>query len=50
MQPEQCPGIVVTGVQLRELSDAELGRVLQFPQVVFARTSPQQKLRIVEGT
>jgi sodium/potassium-transporting ATPase subunit alpha len=34
---------------LRDMSDAQLDAVLAHEQIVFARTSPQQKLRIVEG-
>tara|TARA_R110002050_G_scaffold238236_1_gene374292 strand:- start:152 stop:328 length:177 start_codon:yes stop_codon:yes gene_type:complete len=34
---------------LKDMDDEELARVLRFPEIVFARTSPQQKLRIVEG-
>ena len=31
------------------MSDSELDAVLKYPEIVFARTSPQQKLIIVEG-
>jgi sodium/potassium-transporting ATPase subunit alpha len=41
--------IVVHGELLRDMSDAQLDAVLAHEQIVFARTSPQQKLRIVEG-
>ncbi|KAI2799086.1 Sodium/potassium-transporting ATPase subunit alpha-3 [Blomia tropicalis] len=42
--------IVVHGNDLKEYSKYELDNVLQnFPEIVFARTSPQQKLIIVEG-
>jgi len=41
--------IVVTGGQLKDMTDQELDEVLTYDQIVFARTSPQQKLRIVEG-
>ena len=42
--------IVVPGDELASLSDNELRAILEdFNQIVFARTSPQQKLRIVEN-
>jgi hypothetical protein len=41
--------IVVHGELLRDMSEAQLDAVLAHEQIVFARTSPQQKLRIVEG-
>eukprot|EP00126_Sphaerothecum_destruens_P010608 Sdes_comp20784_c0_seq1m16887 len=41
--------IVIHGDRLRAMSDEELDKVLQKDEIVFARTSPQQKLRIVEG-
>jgi len=40
---------VVTGSQLAEMDDDRLQWVLDFDQIVFARTSPMQKLRIVKG-
>jgi sodium/potassium-transporting ATPase subunit alpha len=42
--------IVVPGDELSELSDEELREILRdYYEIVFARTSPQQKLRIVEN-
>ncbi len=42
--------IVVPGDELSTLSDEELRTILRdFNEIVFARTSPQQKLRIVEN-
>ncbi|XP_054165216.1 sodium/potassium-transporting ATPase subunit alpha-3-like [Oppia nitens] len=42
--------IVVPGDDLTELTDPELREILDgFSEIVFARTSPQQKLRIVEN-
>jgi sodium/potassium-transporting ATPase subunit alpha len=41
--------IVVTGAELLTLSDEQLDYVLDYDQIVFARTSPEQKLRIVQG-
>lgn len=42
--------IVVTGMDLKELQLEQLDRVIrQYPEIVFARTSPVQKLQIVES-
>lgn len=42
--------IVIIGAEIAELSEATLDRVIAtFDEIVFARTSPQQKLKIVEG-
>ena len=42
--------VVVPGDELSELSDPALKEILDgFGEIVFARTSPQQKLRIVEN-
>lgn len=41
---------VIHGSQLKDMSVEELSRVLStYKEIVFARTSPQQKLMIVEG-
>ncbi|KAK9883068.1 hypothetical protein WA026_001273 [Henosepilachna vigintioctopunctata] len=41
---------VVTGNDLREMTDPELDYVLsKYKEIIFARTSPQQKLKIVEA-
>lgn len=41
---------VIHGGQLREMSGEELDEILrEHTEIVFARTSPQQKLIIVEG-
>merc|ERR1712168_1454137 len=41
---------VVHGGELRDLSEADLDEILlNHSEIVFARTSPQQKLNIVEG-
>jgi sodium/potassium-transporting ATPase subunit alpha len=40
---------VVTGAMLAEMGPAELDHVLDFDQIVFARTSPKQKLEIVKA-
>lgn len=42
--------IVVTGTTLKEMSPDELDEILySYKEIVFARTSPTQKLQIVEG-
>lgn len=42
--------IVVTGAQLQDLSPEQLDRLIrQYQEIVFARTSPVQKLQIVES-
>eukprot|EP00808_Paulinella_micropora_P003061 g82786.t1 len=45
----QIQAMVITGTQLSTLSDTELDDYLDFDQIVFARTSPAQKLQIVEA-
>jgi len=41
---------IITGTDLKTMTDADLDDVIrQYPELVFARTSPQQKLVIVEG-
>jgi sodium/potassium-transporting ATPase subunit alpha len=47
---DQAKAIVVHGQQLRQMNNQELDDVLaNHDEIVFARTSPQQKLIIVEG-
>ncbi|XP_076670868.1 sodium/potassium-transporting ATPase subunit alpha-4 isoform X2 [Andrena cerasifolii] len=42
--------IIVTGSELRNMDSAELDQVIRgYAEIVFARTSPQQKLLIVES-
>eukprot|EP00127_Corallochytrium_limacisporum_P001578 Clim_evm31s66 gene=Clim_evmTU31s66 len=45
----QVKAIVVHGDMLRDMNDEELDAAVRHEQVVFARTSPTQKLRIVEA-
>ncbi|KAK5641375.1 hypothetical protein RI129_009922 [Pyrocoelia pectoralis] len=46
----QCTAAVITGTELREMPQVELENVLMtYAEIVFARTSPQQKLNIVEA-
>ena len=42
-------GIVINGNDLKEMTQEQLLHCLEYPEVVFARTSPQQKLMIVEA-
>lgn len=45
----KCRAAIITGSDLREMSDRGLRMIcMSFPEIVFARTSPQQKLKIVE--
>ncbi|EMD41765.1 hypothetical protein CERSUDRAFT_90341 [Gelatoporia subvermispora B] len=39
--------IVITGAQLDSLDQAQMEQLCQYEEIVFARTSPEQKLRIV---
>ena len=42
--------IVVTGLELRDFQAEDLdGVIRKYPEIVFARTSPVQKLQIVES-
>lgn len=44
-----CDAAVITGSDIREMSDRHLRQICStFSEIVFARTSPQQKLKIVE--
>jgi len=40
---------VCTGAQLEKMSNEDLDKVLDYRELVFARTSPEQKLIIVKG-
>jgi sodium/potassium-transporting ATPase subunit alpha len=46
---EDVEAIVITGKMLAQLTPEELDNYLDYDQIVFARTSPAQKLKIVEG-
>ncbi|SFM57373.1 cation-translocating P-type ATPase [Methanolobus profundi] len=41
--------VLITGAELEELSTDELTQKLKAPSIVFARTSPVQKLKIVQA-
>lgn len=50
IEPTLARAAVVHGQELRDMSEEQLDRILYYhPEIVFARTSPQQKLIIVEG-
>lgn len=50
VNPREAKAAVVHGSDLRELSSDQLDEILRYhTEIVFARTSPQQKLIIVEG-
>ncbi|KAG9262152.1 sodium/potassium-transporting ATPase subunit alpha-1-like isoform X1 [Astyanax mexicanus] len=50
VDPRQAKACVVHGAELKEMSPEQLDDVLRYhTEIVFARTSPQQKLIIVEG-
>ena len=50
VDPNMARAAVIHGQQLRDLSSDQLDHILRtHPEIVFARTSPQQKLIIVEA-
>ena len=50
VDPRQAHAAVVHGGELKDLSSEQLDEILMYhTEIVFARTSPQQKLIIVEG-
>ncbi|XP_072513147.1 sodium/potassium-transporting ATPase subunit alpha-1-like [Salminus brasiliensis] len=50
VDPRQAKACVVHGAELKEMSPEKLDDILRYhTEIVFARTSPQQKLIIVEG-
>jgi sodium/potassium-transporting ATPase subunit alpha len=50
VEPRDVRAIVVAGSELAEFSSQKIDEVLTLhSEIVFARTSPQQKLIIVEG-
>lgn len=45
-----CPAVVIPGWDLRSMTEGELDYIIrEHSEIVFARTSPQQKLQIVEA-
>jgi sodium/potassium-transporting ATPase subunit alpha len=50
VNPREAKACVVHGSDLRDMTPAQIDDILIYhPEIVFARTSPQQKLIIVEG-
>lgn len=49
VDPSEVKAIVVPGSQIKDLEQEDWDRILSHEQIVFARTSPQQKLLIVEN-
>ncbi|VDN07506.1 unnamed protein product [Thelazia callipaeda] len=50
INPNEADAAVIHGTDLREMSEEQLADVIaHHREIVFARTSPQQKLMIVEG-
>ncbi|KAG9509361.1 Sodium/potassium-transporting ATPase subunit alpha [Fragariocoptes setiger] len=50
VDPLEAKAAVIHGQELRDMSSEQLDAILAtHPEIVFARTSPQQKLIIVEG-
>lgn len=47
LEEQERKGIVITGVELDKLSPSQVEQLCQYQEVVFARTTPEQKLRIV---
>lgn len=45
---ERAPAEVITGEDIPKLKKSDWDRILSKREIVFARTSPQQKLIIVE--
>jgi sodium/potassium-transporting ATPase subunit alpha len=44
---QQSKSIIITGAELERLNEEQLFRLCQYEEIVFARTTPQQKLFIV---
>lgn len=50
VNPREAKAAIVHGSELRDVTDQQLDDILRHhSEIVFARTSPQQKLIIVEG-
>nr|AYN73065.1 sodium/potassium-transporting ATPase subunit alpha [Pinctada fucata] len=50
VDPKEAKAAVIHGMDLRDMTPAQIDEILRnHPEIVFARTSPQQKLIIVEG-
>ncbi|XP_076455702.1 sodium/potassium-transporting ATPase subunit alpha-3-like [Babylonia areolata] len=50
IDPSEAAAVVIHGGELKEMDASDIDNILRnFHEIVFARTSPQQKLIIVEG-
>merc|ERR1719330_2056169 len=50
VNPREAKGCVVHGGEIKDMSEKQIDEILMYhSEIVFARTSPQQKLIIVEG-
>lgn len=50
VNPNEADAAVIHGSDLREMTEEQLADIIaHHREIVFARTSPQQKLMIVEG-
>jgi sodium/potassium-transporting ATPase subunit alpha len=49
IDPADVKSVVIPGSQIKDLEEEDWDRILAHDQIVFARTSPQQKLIIVEN-
>ncbi len=48
VDPEECKARVIHGQELKDMHESDLeAMVIQHPELVFARTTPEQKLKIV---
>merc|ERR1711973_61876 len=50
VNPREAKAAVIHGGEIKDMSEEEIDEILMYhSEIVFARTSPQQKLIIVEG-
>ncbi|KAH3762598.1 sodium/potassium-transporting ATPase subunit alpha [Pelomyxa schiedti] len=49
VDPKDVEAVVVQGQEIKSFTRDDWDKVLSYPEIVFARTSPQQKLVIVEN-
>ena len=47
-EPGSTTAIVISGPELADLTDADFDQLCAYDEIVFARTTPEQKLRIVK--
>ncbi|KAL4794982.1 hypothetical protein BDV19DRAFT_379120 [Aspergillus venezuelensis] len=47
-EPGSTTAIVISGPELADLNDADFDQLCAYDEIVFARTTPEQKLRIVK--